>query len=234
MTYFKVLKREYILNRFAFFLLHHQLLLESSIQIGNLIGRNTFTQYFYQLNKEKADVYSRNINPIQNSISWMIYLNHFRFMVCFHSFANTFSSPFLMPIMVLCYFKLGILLYILKICIKWQFSLLESVHWHHMFKLFISQTIFFNWTHNLIVLIVNKITQPVIFMTKAGAALSAGQMQELPESLVDLYKMILCRNDYTNRAFIKLLRTSLSSAVRGMGNDRRTFLVGCIWSAVWM
>lgn len=69
MTYFKVPKREYILNRFAFFLLHHQLLLESSIQIGNLIGRNTFTQYFYQLNKEKADVYSRNINPIQNSIS---------------------------------------------------------------------------------------------------------------------------------------------------------------------
>ena len=71
-------------------------------------------------------------------------------------------------------------------------------------------------------------------MTKAGAALSAGQKQELPESIADLYKRILCRNDDTNRAFIKLLRTSLSSAVRGMGNDRRTFLVGCIWSAVWM
>lgn len=70
-------------------------------------------------------------------------------------------------------------------------------------------------------------------MAKAGASLSVGQNQELSKSLVDLYKMMLCRNDEKSRTFIKLLGTPLvlpmeKEAVKGRSDAKMIFPVGYI------
>lgn len=48
-----------------FFLVHHQFLLESNVQIENLSNRKKISaQYIYHQNKEKVDLYLKNIIPI--------------------------------------------------------------------------------------------------------------------------------------------------------------------------
>lgn len=111
----------------------------------------------------------------------------------------------------------------LKFGIKWQFNLLERVHWHHMCKHFISQAKFFNLTRNWLCSLWMKVPN-IILTAKAGAALSAGQKRDVPESLVDSYERTPCRSDETNGTFIKLSRPPIlpvqKAAVKGMGNDR--------------
>lgn len=139
----------------------------------------------------------------------MIYLNHFRFMACFLPFTNTFPFLLLVLVMVLCYFKLGMLLYTLNftvnrnlVCWKGFTDITCAV------TVFLKQILSTELTTGLCLLWI-EVPHKSSSWLRWGYSFSPAEAG-VGRILVDSCEKTPCRNDETNRTYIALLRIPVS------------------------